>query len=887
MKPYSPVMAAVWAAVWAACLSPRPVFADAAATKAPIPASKPAPSAKTADAPHALEALIKKGDQAKKDVDQAVQALVLDPKKKYAADDVRASAEDATLIAAEVGKWVKASPLSAATLYFVLASKDPAPDWIKNDPTASKLFTPGQYDLPACLADRLSTPPGSQVGLIQQAGLAASLGNFLQAAGLDAQKVLLDCGHKRQIENSIAANDQGTNPAPMSPQYGNGNGGGNVLQNAPASSFQNLYVDGAVVANVYRDKQDGYRKLSIKEYTVKDANGQLVSKIGVVDITDPAHIYAPAFVPINTGKTTISVYGGQDSGAPITRNYELTVGADGTITLARPKTQDGQGSAAKFSPSELATLRANQVATQGGQVSIDGKSYYVLGQGGATGSYLFFDKSLIDARGNGGNPLLLRPAAIADGVEKVDADGLSVPASGKKPDMGTFYNSATGAQDPYHLQFNQASGQWEVKPGPGDPPPAPPSSSTDTAHMNAAALTGGKAGGGNGGPSTASGQCGAAACGDFTDSYTGRDGNADFDAADLARVHLMKSKTEANTFYLVFAKGLVKTHGQAPADSPLVFGPNVLPGLTGARGFEDQIAFEQAKGQDVTVSYYPISAILAQYNDGKTFAPAQYDTGNNVISGAPDIDVAIDIVATYSQGITDAQGKAVAYQAAAQAIAANFKKIEAQLGDGGYMVSGSLDGKQTSGTLRVMPDDKSKPFFEIWPVEKTVPRDATSSGTGTGTAFEMADVSALSGDHSFEPGFKQADDAKNPNAALYEVDDGSWSVVFRMQREDADSKTTHLVRSANIPLQGDIAQWMKDGGVQLQGLQAAAPVPINNSKIVFFGDATKGAYVVYRDAVPSPDNSNIKNAKKNCAGPVIWRGMTLAEAQAVCNQGHL
>lgn len=875
MKPHSPVMAAVWAAVWAACLSPRLVFADAAATKPATPASKPVASAKTADVSHALEPLIKKGGQAQKDVDAAVQALVLDPDKKYAADDVRASTEDAKLIAAVVDKWVAASPLHAATLYFVLDSKDPAPDWIKNDPKASKLFAPSPYDLPACLADELTTAPGSQVGLIQKASLATSLGNFLIAAGSDAQKVLLHCGHKRQIENSIAANDQGTNSAPMSPGYGNAGGGGNVLQNAPASSFQNLYVDGAVVANVYRDKQDGYRKLSIKEYTVKNAKGELVNEIGVVDITDPAHIYAPAMVPINTGKTAISVYGGQDSGAPVTRNYELTVGADGTITLARPNTQGG--GVAKFSPSELATLRANQVAAQGGQVSIDGKSYYVLGQGGATGSYLFFDKSMIDARGNGGNPLYLRPAAVADGVETVDADGLSVPASSKKPDLGTFYNSKTGAQDPYHLQFNPASGQWEVKPGPGDPPPAPPGSSTDTAHMNASAATDRASAGG--------GQCGAAACVDFKDSYTGRDGNADLDPADLAKVHIMKDKNQANTFYLVFAKGLVQAQGQAPADSPLVFGPNVLPGLTGARGFEDQIVFEQTKGQDVTVSYYPISAILAQYNNGAKFSPATYDTGNNVISGAPDIDVALDIVATYSKGITDAQGTAVSYQTALQAIAANFKTIEAKLGTGGYMVSGSLDGKPTTNTLRVMPDDKSLPYFEIWPGDKTIARDATSSGTGTGTAFQMSDISSLPGDHSFVPDFKLADDAKNPNAALYADDSGDWSVVFRLNRSAKDGKT-YAVRSDNIPLHGDIAQWMKAGGVHIQSLLGAKPVSINNAKIVFLGDAEKGAYVVYNQAVPASDNSNIKNAKMNCAGPVIWRGMTEAEAQALCVQGH-
>ncbi len=891
MKPRSPVMVAAWAAVWAACLTPGPAFADAAATNVPTPASKPVASAKRADAPHALEVLIKKGGQAQKDVEAAVQALVLDPDKKYAADDVRASADDAKLISAVVDKWVGAAPLHAATLYFVLASKDPAPDWVKNDPTASKLFAPSQYDLPACLADRLTTAPKSQVGLIQQASLATSLGNFLIAAGTDAQKVLLDCGHKRQIENSIAAHDQGTVPAPMSPGYDSANGGGNVLQNAPASSFQNLYVDGAVVANVYRDKQDGYRKLSIKEYTVKGPDGALTSQIGVVDITDPAHIYAPAFVPIGTGKTTISVYGGHDGGAPITRNYELTVGPDGTITLARPKTQDGQGGVAKFSPGELATLRANQVAAQGGQVSIDGKNYYVLGQGGATGSYLFFDKSMIDARGNGGNPLLLRPAAVADGVETVDADGMSVPASGKKPDMGTFYNPATGAQDPYHLQFNQASGQWEVKPGPGDPPPAPPGSSTDTAHVSAAAAAGANTSttggaGGAGGPAAAASPCGAAACGDFKDAYTGRDGNADLDQVDLAKVHIMKDKNQANTFYLVFAKGLVQAHGQAPADSPLVFGPSVLPGLIGARGLDDQIVFEQKKGQDLTVSYYPISAILAQYNEGKTFNPALYDTGNNVISGAPAIDVALDVVVTYSQGITDASGKPVDYKTAAEAIVANFKKIEAKLGDGGYMVSGSLDGKQTgNNTLRVMPDDKSLPYFEIWPEAKTVARDATSSGTGTGTAFQMADVSTLSGDHSFAPGFKLADDAKNPNAALYVDDGGDWSVVLRMNR--AEGGKTYPVRSANIPLQGGIAQWMKAGGVKLQGLQGVGPVSINNSKIVFFGDDTKGAYVVYRDAVPSPDNSNIQNAKANCAGPVIWRGMSKAQAQAVCVQGHL
>ena len=881
MKPRSPVMVAAWAAVWAACLTPGPAFADAAATNVPTPASKPVASAKRADAPHALEVLIKKGGQAQKDVEAAVQALVLDPDKKYAADDVRASADDAKLISAVVDKWVGAAPLHAATLYFVLASKDPAPDWVKSDPTASKLFAPSQYDLPACLADRLTTAPKSQVGLIQQASLATSLGNFLIAAGTDAQKVLLDCGHKRQIENSIAAHDQGTVPAPMSPGYDSANGGGNVLQNAPASSFQNLYVDGAVVANVYRDKQDGYRKLSIKEYTVKGPDGALTSQIGVVDITDPAHIYAPAFVPIGTGKTTISVYGGHDGGAPITRNYELTVGPDGTITLARPKTQDGQGGVAKFSPGELATLRANQVAAQGGQVSIDGKNYYVLGQGGATGSYLFFDKSMIDARGNGGNPLLLRPAAVADGVETVDADGMSVPASGKKPDMGTFYNPATGAQDPYHLQFNQASGQWEVKPGPGDPPPAPPGSSTDTAHTSAAVKPDANT---NTSATAGASTCGKDKCAYFADSYTKQDANHDFDKADVKRVAIMKDMDQPNTFDLVFAAGQVQATAGA-ASNVLVYSAQTMKGLVGIRGLEDKLVFELVQGNDLTVMYYSIDNILAQYNDKATPVSASYDTGDNVVSNASMI-IVLDLLHFYVKDVTGADGKPVSFLDAAETIAKNFDSHQAQLSGKGYVISGSFDGTQKKNTLRLMPDDKSLPYWEIWPDNKEVSRDPISTGTGTGTAIDLSmGISSLGSDAPLDTTRKWVlvDDPKKPSAALYQ-DGDSWSVEFRMQREGAG-----VVRTDNIVLQGDIASWMKSAPAQvhLQGLENARPIPINTGKIVFFGDDTKGAYVVYRDAVPSPDNSNIQNTKANCAGPVIWRGMSKAQAQAVCVQGHL
>ena len=253
---------------------------------------------------------------------------------------------------------------------------------------------------------------------------------------------------------------------PMASDYGDTP---SVLQ-YPYYSFHNLYEDGGLVADVYRDRADGYRRLSIKMYTLKDTDGTLSNRVGIVDITSQNRTFAPVFVPLNIpGMMTVRVYGALDNGGSLARDYELFADPGGAITLQRPDTPPGQGGVSIFPLTQLMILRADEAARQGVMVNIDGTVYYVLGQGGASGSYLFFDKTLIDNRAYAANPFYLRPLAVAVGVENVDADGLTVQGTGK-PDLGTLPNAATGAQDPFHLELNPATGTWLVVPGKGDAP---------------------------------------------------------------------------------------------------------------------------------------------------------------------------------------------------------------------------------------------------------------------------------------------------------------------------------------------------------------------------------------------------------------------------------
>jgi hypothetical protein len=697
--------------------------------------------------------------------------------------------------------------------------------------------------------------------------------------------VIVNCNlaRKKRNEADIAANDLGAVPAPMSPDFNKKANAGppDPLASNQVFGFNDLYVKGAQVGNVYRDAKDGYRTLSVKMYTVTQPNGTVINELGIVDITNPNNFYAPTYVKLPlSGKTPVTVYGGLNDGSFITRNYNLVVDmTTGQMTLTRP----GGGQGMAFSSSGLAMARANQAAQQG-TTTINGKQYYVLGEGGAGGSYQFFDKSKIDARGAGSDPLSLIPDFTSDPITIVDQSGNWVRKQ-TLPNLNAYFPNPN---QQWHLAWQ--NNQWTVVSGPGDAPPSstpatpatpatPPAPGTNPAAPVAPASNALTA---PAGPSACAGQ----KCATFADAYTNRDVNADFNADWKGKLTIVRKTSDPTDFFLILSAGLAVNPGSTPELSPA----RGLAGLVGVRGFKDNIVLETKVGDKLTVQYQPIQGLLDVFNQkAQTNAvTGLYDTGSDNITNVGDIDVATDIISAYAPAVKDAKGAVVDK---ATAVATITKRAQARIaGLSAYTVGGTLTNPKKELTVNGPTQAQS---WDVWPDDKV-----EEGGTGTpdpnlkGPGAVMDIVTTGSPDLSLPDSLdigggvtiNRKDAKKDEHVGVYKAKGAAdWYVMFQVNRQGGPARTSP------IKLGGSIGAWMKNAGsVGMQGLQGVnPPLDINGPTMQFIGDDAKGAYVVYRYAIPAADGSNLQNQKGDCVGPVIWYGMGADDAQNVCVAGKL
>jgi hypothetical protein len=215
--------------------------------------------------------------------------------------------------------------------------------------------------------------------------------------------------------------------------------------------FDELYKTGAEVADVYGPGDQGYRTLSMKVYTIRDTDGNLINQIGIVDIT-PGDITSPSLPRLidssSPGQADIVLHDGG-------RHYIVTVGSDGSVTLKRPGAADGGPGSIVTSKAQLSADRDSQIMN-GGTVTIDGLPFYVLGQGGVKGSFLFFSQAQMQDSPNGN----AHPELMGD-VAQVVGDGTTSPIAGH-PDLGQLLDGSA-----WHLEFDMQARSWKVVAGPG------------------------------------------------------------------------------------------------------------------------------------------------------------------------------------------------------------------------------------------------------------------------------------------------------------------------------------------------------------------------------------------------------------------------------------
>lgn len=815
MKPLNLVMAALLAASSAAAVPPGTASAATCSEEA-WAANSPV---------NAVACLIDKDSAARAEVGERFASFLKGEAflKPEMAKDEKALAG----ALAEAKAWAAEQPAGrVAELYFVMgpqAGGEP-PSWVKADPLLAKTFKPDMK-----FSRRLAAALRDRDGKI---AAADGVRDFLDVASVEAAKILNDSRTREEIALGVGKNEAAGVKVPPARK-------GSALDGAASGfEFADLYEKGAYVARVYGPKDDGYRTLSFKMCTVKDDKGGLQNMIGIVDITDPSKPYATKYIPMTQeGDTTFSLRGGG-------RQYTLsakTVDGVHRITLKRPGSEDGEGTAAT-SIEDLARLRASQAA-EGGSIVIGEKEYYVLGQGGQRGSALFFSKELIDGAAGMKDPRYLRPVAMAD-LSRLDADGLTVPVQGK-PDMGRIEGK------PYHLEFDNALKIWRVTSGAGDPPAAP--LKTAAVASKASDLSG-KAASGDGQPLE-----------DVVQSLRklgfrdpGPDANEGFDEETRKLVRIMVNpQAEGQPPYcFVFKPGLVPNNQWCPSDE--------TEKVLGIRGFGSYgvVEYESSK-QYLSLDFFA----------KKTNKPSGiYDKSG--MSEVADGAIAIDMLVHYEQ-YGDEQ------------IAAIIGRIAPHV-EGAYIISSN----KAKGEIYIRNVPR-KTTYRIWPDEGVASGDNAGheANKGPGTAVDLSfgpdEVfpAKIAGDKSETMSLRKT--STDGAAAVYLFDDPEskekkWFILVKGRKMDGSfyRSAPALLFSTNAEMNALPAAY------ELQGYpQAQVP---NTAKLglVIEPGGKKGVVSLYRYEKPAADGSNIRDKPDNTVGPVLWWGASRKEALKAGKSGR-
>ncbi|HEX4049153.1 MAG TPA: hypothetical protein VH309_15005, partial [Elusimicrobiota bacterium] len=557
------------------------------------------------------------------------------------------------------------------------------------------------------------------------------------------------------------------------------------------------------------------------------------------------------------------------------RHYTATVGADGSVTLRRAGTKDGEGGEITTSKAQLSADRDAQIRGSG-TVLIGGQPYYVLGQGGEKGSFLFFSEAGMQAAPNGN----AHPDLMGD-VAHVVGDGSTAPITGK-PDLGQLQDGS-----PWHLEFNMVSRLWEVKPGIGDQPKkkkdgtgdptggsTPPATSTST-DANGDANNPAPADPTAGAPTTLD-QAIALAEQDKADKsqvWTEDSSNAGFDAATKSQLRIMSNvQSGMKHFNVLFdpSLGVHDNHFEFQTISQ-----NIR--LLRIRGVGKYVAMEYATNSQ----YYDLknfaNYVQHVYDSSLSYSEAgSYSTSNGMMQNVTDQDIMVDILVHRLK--VKANDPMIATLRAR--VAKNVPK------DSGYVINGDT----TTVYLGY-----GEVGMTIWPNEVLAGDKDSNAGLtglrGPGTAVSVTGGEA--GDFKTEMDMGSGRTAtlvkKANGAALYagaedENDKGViktskvWYVMIQYKKNKLDS------RSKPLPVFGGLGRFPMPAGVSLQGLPSS-DLPDTTQLMMEYGSTQEdGAIAAYRTTLPDAQGgSNVRDKAGNCAGPVLWWGrVTEQQAQNAC-----
>jgi hypothetical protein len=598
------------------------------------------------------------------------------------------------------------------------------------------------------------------------------------------------------------------------------------------------------------------------------------------DISSPS---VPQFIDITGASENVITM--RDGG----RQYKVTVDAQGNVSVTRPGGTvgvDGNGSLST-SINKLQQKRNDQIMTCG-TVSIGGQPYYVLGQGGVTGSYLFFaqDQMQRDQAAHAAHPDSAQPdevPSLSGDVVKALMNGSTAAITGN-PDLGVLPDGSK-----WHLEFDMTQRMWKVKKGAGDSKddgaggskkpkkPKPGGGTTDPPSGS----TGTTAGGDQPDPSTGSTDGAqtleeAVAMAKTNNTWSETTGNNGFDAATRAQVRIMMSKAADGTkqYKVLFDPKFGVTPGNAYA----VAWQDASIRTLGMRGVGKYIMLSYAVNDQKSYYYYDLANFVKYVKADKDHMSEPSGSYTNVgdagINKAKDI-VIVDDVLTKIMGVNPDP-----------MIATIGKRLQGHLKAGQqYTISGTKD------RLVLVIGEAS---WVIWPDDKEAGDKGTNAGMtglrGPGTAMSLIGGATDQFREDIDMGSGRTAHrvqlTADKTAALYtgtedENVDGKMTqpkvtyVMLDYKKNGLDS------RSKPLPVFGGKDRFELPVGVHLESLanvefeDAAQLVMLRGSS------QEKGAIVAVKHTLPS---DGLKDSKGNCGGTLLWwgAGLTKEKVQAAC-----
>jgi hypothetical protein len=448
-----------------------------------VPTPKPVADVDNTIPINEIEAALKddqKGDGARLDV----MGRLLDFMNEKDADGksfVGADVDHAAL-AATVKDWVvkkeKNEPGSLATLYFAMGPGKVRPKWVEISKSLQNTFTSDMM-WKGCLRENLAAftdPNSSQITASSEKTQITSFLNkaltVVQGDEKDAtapnKDIFTTCKTKEDADASRERRGyKNLNPMPRMSHSKVLNPSG-ISGGKASYSLDDMFVQGAVVREVFKDSDKGWRRISTKIYTKREKDGTLTNEIGIFDITDPNNIFGHRYPFTTSGKIDVTL------GAPGNYEYSLHVRTDkegrSQIDFVR-RGEEPSELGKEEKPGQLTTSieklllkRADQAQALGSVVTVGGEDFYVVPQGGAKGALVMLPKAAVDNRSIDTARASLRPQLFAEIVQR----GPEGNAVNIKYEKGAMLGRVNG--DDYHLAYNEKAKLWEIKDGEGDKP---------------------------------------------------------------------------------------------------------------------------------------------------------------------------------------------------------------------------------------------------------------------------------------------------------------------------------------------------------------------------------------------------------------------------------